>query len=144
MVDDSPEDIFLVKRALDQSGKSQFFQSVPGAEQAILYLKGEGGFANRQEFPFPNLLLVDIKMPGVGGFELFTWLKNHQECKVIPAIAFSSSSLESDVRRVYALGGNAFISKPQDLGTLTELICLTYSFWSRCEVPSPPPAERCA
>ena len=72
-----------------------------------------------------------------------TWLKKHPNCKVIPTIAFSSSFHADDVHQVYALGGNAFMSKPTRLDELTELIQITYRFWSRCQTPLPPAGERC-
>ena len=83
-------------------------------------------------------------MPGVDGFHLLEWLQAHQECKVIPTIVFSSSSHEGDIHRSYVLGANAYAVKPHDLQELTELIKSLHSFWNRCEVPMPPPNDRCA
>lgn len=144
MVDDSPDDIFFVQKALEESGVGQFFHAVSDGKEAIAYLRAEGKFADRQKYPFPNVLLLDLKMPGMNGFDILRWLQNHPECKVIPSIAFSSSYLESDVHQVYVLGGNAFIAKPTRFNELVDLIQTTYKFWSRCQTPPPPPGERCA
>lgn len=143
MADDSPDDVFLVERALLRSGVSSNFYAVPNGREAIAYLQAEGKYANRQQFPFPNAVLMDLHMPGMDGFEVLRWLKNHPECKVIPTIIFSSSPVESDVHEVYVLGGNAYVTKPHDYNELVELIRLTYQFWSRCQVPQPPPGEKC-
>jgi CheY-like chemotaxis protein len=121
-----------------------FFHGVADGEEAVAYLRGEGRFADRQGFPFPNVLLVDLKMPGMDGFGLLEWLQHHPECKVIPTIVFSSSSVEKDVHQSYVLGANAFLVKPTTAEDLVDLIQMTYKFWSRCQTPPPPPSERCA
>lgn len=144
MADDSEEDRFFVQRALDSSGFGTFFFGVKDGQEAIDYLRAIGPFADRKAHPFPNVLLLDLKMPRLGGFDVLKWLGAHPECKVIPTIIFSSSAMESDVHQSYVLGANAFIVKPTSPGELRELIQLTYNFWSRCETPPPPPNGRCA
>lgn len=143
MVDDSENDRFFVQHALDASGVGTSFYGVRDGQEAIEYLKAKGEFADRSKFPFPNILLLDIKMPGVNGFDVLTWLRDHPECKVIPTIMFSSSAMESDVHHAYVLGANAFLVKPTSAAELTRLIQLTYKFWSECQTPAAPPQERC-
>ena len=144
MVDDAEEDIFFVKRALDQSGVGQSFFAVKDGTEAIRYMRGDGEFANRLEFPFPNLILSDLKMPGMDGYEVLQWLRSHPDCAVIPAIIFTSSAITSDIQRAYELGANAYIVKPHDFDELVDLIQVTYRFWSRCHTPAPPLKEKCA
>jgi CheY-like chemotaxis protein len=144
MADDSEEDRFFVHRALDATRVGSFFQGVRDGQEAIDYLQAKGNFSNRSEFPFPNILLVDLKMPGMNGFELLNWLREHPACKVIPTIIFSSSAMESDVHEAYVLGANAFIVKPTSSDELSHLIELMYHFWSHCQTPAPPRHERCA
>src|SRR5579883_3137211 len=79
MADDSREDAMFVKRALDKSGVAKFFHSVLDGSQMIAYLKGQGDYADREAFPFPNVLLCDIKMPGMDGFKVLRWLQDHPE-----------------------------------------------------------------
>ena len=144
MADDSPEDIFLVDRAVQKSGLSRFFHAVNDGEDAIAYMRGLGQYGDRRRFLFPNILLLDLKMPKVDGFGVLRWLAAHPECKVIPTIMFSSSFLEEDVHQAYVLGANAFASKPHDLESLVVLMRDLYSFWSKCQVPAPPAGEKCA
>ena len=143
MADDSKDDAFFVQRALLQSGKGTLFKSVRDGREAVDYLSGEGQYGDRQKFFFPNALLLDLKMPGMDGFGVLEWLNEHPDCKVIPTIVFSSSAIESDVHRVYALGGNAYMVKPNNFEDLVGLIKLTFEFWSRCQTPLPPPEKRC-
>jgi CheY-like chemotaxis protein len=144
MADDSPEDIFFVQRALEKTRLSYVFNSVPDGSEAIAYLKGEGQYADRRKFVFPNVLLCDLKMPLLSGFDVLEWLQEHPDCKVIPTIIFSSSALESDVHQSYVLGANAFLQKPASLDDLIKMMRNLYSFWRDCEVPAPPPGERCS
>jgi CheY-like chemotaxis protein len=80
-------------------------------------------------------------MPGMDGFELLQWLKEHPECGIIPVIVFSSSRREADVRKAYQLGANAYIMKPRKLVELVDVLHSTYEFWSHCERPAIP--KRC-
>jgi CheY-like chemotaxis protein len=144
MADDSEEDVFFVKRALEQSKVAHFFHAVPDGSQALAYVKADGQYADRQAFPFPNVLLCDLKMPGMDGFDVLRWLRDHPRCKVIPTIMFSSSAIEADVLQSYVLGANAYLEKPSSLDDLSTTIQFLYQFWSRCQVPMAPPGDRCS
>ena len=144
MADDSEADLFFVQRALEQSGVGDFFKGVEDGQEAIEYLQCKGRFDDREKYPFPNVLLLDIKMPRLGGFDVLKWLQAHPECKVIPTIVFSSSKHEQDVHQAYVLGANAYIEKPTSTTDLVEVIQTMYKFWSCCETPVPPPGEKCA
>jgi len=138
MVDDMADDRMLVKRALDASGVGVAFVGVEDGQEAIHYLRAEGAYADREQCPVPNVILCDLKMPRVDGFEFLQWVKDHAECAVIPVIIFSSSTIEADVVKAYRLRANAFMSKPSDFNTIVELIRATYRFWSMCERPLVP------
>ena len=79
------------------------------------------------------MLLTDLKMPGMNGFELLQWLRDNPQYSVTPTIVFTSSRMEGDVNRAYGLGANSFMVKPQGLKELVELIRITCEYWSRCE-----------
>ena len=144
MADDSESDILFVKHALEASGVGQFFHAVHDGAEVISYLRGEGKYADRAQYPFPNVLLSDLKMPGLDGYGLLAWLRHHTECSIIPTIIFTSSALPSDVLHVYQQGANAFITKPSSLDLLIQLIRKIYEFWSICEIPPPPIGQKCA
>jgi CheY-like chemotaxis protein len=144
MVDDSAEDVFFVKRALEKSNVRHVLYSVSDGAEAIAYLTGEHQYSDRQKFLFPNVLLCDLKMPGMDGFAVLEWLQSHPQCRVIPTIVFSSSSHESDVHRSYVLGANAYLEKPTTMEGLAETIRSLYSFWTKCEIPLPPPGGHCS
>src|SRR5947209_1880270 len=121
MVDDSPEDIELFTRAFEMQGRTRSFFAVHDGEEAIAYLRCQPPYQNRMSYPSPNIIITDLKMPRMDGFQFLQWLHSHPECSVIPAIVFSGSALEADVRRAYQLGANAFINKPTSSAKLKEI-----------------------
>lgn len=143
MADDSDEDVALVQHALKVNNFPGRLHRVCDGQEAVDYLQARPPFQDRVQNPFPNTILTDLKMPRMDGFGLLTWLRSHPNCAVIPAIVYSSSFLEPDVKTAYQLGANAFISKPHNLEDLIRIIRLTNDFWSLCLRPSPPVGDRC-
>jgi CheY-like chemotaxis protein len=141
MVEDDASDVVLMRRALEKSTGGHQLYVVHDGEEAVAYLCGHGAFADRGLFPFPNIILTDLKMPRMGGFDLLTWLRDHPECSVIPTIVFTGSAESSDVQRAYAMGANSYMVKPASLNDLMELIKYTYEYWRRCERPPPRPPQ---
>ncbi len=139
LVEDDENDTFFVRRAVLHADRGHTVHPVSDATEAIKYLQGEGRYHNREEFPVPNVILTDIKMPLMDGFEFLQWLKTNRSVLIIPIIVYSSSSQERDIRRAYELGANAYITKPHSYETLASTLHSIYDFWSRCEVPPPHP-----
>src|SRR5881394_1754584 len=114
IVEDDDNDAFFVQRAVQKSGIIQLPHICVTVDDAVSYLEGSGNYSDRRGFPFPNLLVSDLKMPGRNGFDLLRWIRDHPQFQVIPTVILSSSSLPEDVKRAYCLGANAYISKPAD------------------------------
>ena len=138
LVEDEDNDIILVQRATERGGAGHTVYAVRDGEEAVHYLRGEGQYADRQKFPLPNVILSDLKMQSMDGFEFLRWLRGHPECSVIPTIVFSSSRQERDVREAYRLGANSYITKPSTAEELMQVLKATYEYWSRCECPPAP------
>jgi len=135
LVEDDDNDIFFVRHATEASGARHAVYGVHDGEEATSYLTGAGQFADRHSFPLPNVILTDIKMPRMGGFELLRWLRTNSQYAVIPTIVYSSSHLEEDVREAYKSGANSFIRKPCSIEEMVEILRIMYQYWSRCECP---------
>jgi CheY-like chemotaxis protein len=114
LVDDSPDDVFLVGRAFRQVGIPNPLVVVGDGDQAIQYLKGEGIYADREQFPIPVLVLLDLNTPRVTGFEVLTWLRQDPDFRHLPVIVLTASTYSPDVTRAYQLGANSFLTKPTD------------------------------
>src|SRR5260370_11411099 len=119
LVDDSPDDVLLIRLALARAGLTHKLMVVADGEKALLYLRGETPFANREEFPLPRLLLLDLAMPRMGGFEVLEWIRSRPELTQIPVIVLTGSALFADSNRAYELGARSFVTKPSDPTALT-------------------------
>lgn len=135
IAEDDPNDAFILQRTLKKVGIHNPTQLVENGEDAIAYLQGEGKYTDRKAFPFPSVIITDLKMPKVDGFGVLQWLKNHPECGVIPVIVLSASAMESDVVRAYQLRANCYLQKPGSAEKFTEMIKLMFDFWHLCKIP---------
>ncbi len=137
VVEDDPNDLFFLKRAFSSVQSKCLMQAVGDGAEAIDYLRGVDDYSDRKLFPMPALILMDLKMPRVDGFEFLSWLRREQGLKLIPVVVFSSSNLPHDVKRAYELGANSFVVKVQDSTTLPDTLQTLASYWLEiCETPA--------
>jgi CheY-like chemotaxis protein len=118
LVEDDPHDVLLVERAFKETPPHlRLCRAADGCE-AVRYLKGEGAYGDRQKYPLPDVILLDLKMPRFNGFEFLAWLRSespdHQ--RLLPVIVMSSSALQQDITRAYALGISAYHDQAGGLG----------------------------
>jgi CheY-like chemotaxis protein len=125
----------LMRRALQQTGRTDAVHQVPNGREAIDYLVGNGKYADRAAFPFPGVLFLDLKMPGLGGFDVLRWMQENPACRVTPTLVLSSSVLERDVELSYALGAHAYLGKPATVTELKRMLGDAYNFWAWCVKP---------
>jgi CheY-like chemotaxis protein len=138
IAEDDEHDAELVRLALKKGGITNPVRIVTNGAETIAYLKAEPPYSDRQQFPFPRLLLLDIKMPVLNGFEVLRWIRSHSECSVVPIVMMSSSRLDSDVETAYRFGANAYMSKPGSFADLVEQFTRLQKFWEICELPKLP------
>ncbi len=130
LVDDDENDALLVKMAFQKNGIQNPVQWAKDGLEAVAYLNGEGGYANRQVHPFPEVLILDLKMPRMSGLELLAWIRDHPEFKVIPTIIMTSSKLDADIEKAYNLGANTYMLKPSSLEELIKMVRAAHEYWS--------------
>jgi CheY-like chemotaxis protein len=138
LAEDDENDILLATRALQKIGSANSVQVCRDGEEATLYLQGAGRYSDRCQFPFPRIVISDLKMPRKGGMEILRWLKNHPACHVIPFIILSASNEPNDVRDAYRAGANCYLKKPSSFEQLQQLLKATFDFWYLCEKPEVP------
>lgn len=137
IAEDNADDLALVTQALSEIPMVNLQITRDGVD-VIRYLQGAGEFADRSQYPMPDLLMLDLKMPELGGMEVLRWLKDHSECRLIAKIILSGSNVEKDVEEAYQLGVNAFFTKPGSFHELQELMRLVVGYWSRSQRPFTP------
>jgi two-component system response regulator len=124
IVDDNPDDIELMRLAFEKAKAPCGLMSAPDGAEAVKYLSGEGKYSDRKHFPMPLLVLLDLNMPRLNGFEVLAWIQKNATSTFPLVITLSYSHLESDIRRAYELGTSAYIAKPVDLDSSVSLVKL--------------------
>ena len=147
LVDDEKNDVFFMQRALTRAGVLNPVRVANNGREAIDYFQGAGRFANRQEFPLPCLVLLDLKLPYVMGLDVLQWIRRQPDLHSIVLI-LSSSAAETDILDAYRFGANAFLVKPSEATQLVDLALGIKNFWlaqpapPQPSVPQPAPRAR--
>jgi CheY-like chemotaxis protein len=126
MVEDNPGDAFLLKQALSEAGFRYTMTVVPNGDEALAYLHSEGRFFGS---PRPDLVLLDLNLPGKTGHEVLREIKEDSKLRSIPVIILSSSEAESDLTMAYDLHANCYIHKPSGLNETLEIASQIAAFW---------------
>jgi CheY-like chemotaxis protein len=143
LVEDDPNDVMLIQRAFQKAGLRNCLRIARDGEEAIEYLSGSGAFADRERFPSPFLMLLDLKMPGTDGFEVLKWARGEPELKRLLIVVLTSSNLQSDVDKAYELGANSYLVKPVEFNEMVNLIQRFEAYWTEINrtPTTPKPAE---
>ena len=129
LVEDNPADQQLTIRAFKKGRGNINLQIANDGVEAMEYLKGVGKFANREKFPIPDLVLLDINMPRKDGKQVLKEIKEDSKLKVIPVIMLTTSDQEKDILDSYNLGVNAYISKPVRINDFVDVVNKLEDFW---------------
>jgi CheY-like chemotaxis protein len=141
LVEDDLNDIFLVKRAFKMARIQNPLQVVTDGQEAINYLQGADKYADRDTFPLPKLMVMDIKMPRRNGFEVLEWVKQNPVLRRVPVVIVSSSDNPADINHAYELGANAYMVKPMDYRAVEHLFHSITHYWGlECAKPELEPA----
>jgi CheY-like chemotaxis protein len=135
-VEDNADDFELLKLASRKCGTPFSLQHAADGEQAIDHLNGAGACADREEYPFPDLVLLDLKMPRLDGFEVLQWIRDNPAIKSLPVMVLAGSSFRADIRRALELGANSYAVKPARFEELEVLVDQIADVWlAREKVP---------
>lgn len=130
-VEDSEDDRFLLERAWNALNFHLALSPVASGEDALDYLGGRSGYADRYTYPLPCIVLLDLKLNGVSGFDVLKWIRQRVELKHLVVIVCSGSDAPEDVARAMQLGANAFVRKPHRLCDWADLLRSVKDFWLR-------------
>lgn len=127
MVDDDEDDIFIMRKELRKAGFSDNdFLALSGGPELLLFLKERE--QQMDEELLPDLILLDINMPRMDGFEVLAQLKSDETVRDIPVIMFSTSSQKADLNRSFSLGAADYLVKPRELNEFREMIAKIKDF----------------
>jgi CheY-like chemotaxis protein len=136
LLEDTEEDVILMKRALRKNGISNPVQVLSDGQEGIEYMQGVGKFSDRLKFPMPDVVILDIKMPRKSGLEFLEWMHDHPELRVIPTVVLSSSHADSDVARAYSLNANTYFVKPNNFDEFVKLVGVMEQYWNNAIKPT--------
>ena len=129
VAEDDPTDAYFFQRAFRRAGLPVVLHFVRDGQEVIDYLQGTGPFADRTAHPPPQLLLLDLKMPRLDGFDVLEWVRQQPGFNGLQVVIFSSSDEAKDINRAYGLGANWYLVKPHSMDELTALVGRFKKFW---------------
>jgi CheY-like chemotaxis protein len=135
IIDDDPSDLELIGRAFGIAADKSMLLCMNNSKDALAYLQGEGVFADREKNPYPSMLITDIKMPGVDGFDILENLQNNPSRAIIPTVVLSSSEDPDDIVTAYKLGANSYFVKPYRYEELCDLASKLLHYWKSNKTP---------
>jgi len=136
LVEDSEDDVLLVRRRMTQAGIVNPIFVVGDGDDAIAYLKGDHIYADRNRFPSPAILLLDLKMPRMSGFEVLNWCKSTNQTRDLFIVVLSHQDELREVSRAYALGAKTFLIKPPSTDDFTNLARSFPDYWELLPNPN--------
>lgn len=129
LVEDEPNDVLLMQRAFQKAKLFNPLQVVGEGEVAVSYLSGESPYGDRGRYPLPALMLLDLKLPGMSGFEVLLWLRQQPGLKRLPVVVLTSSKENTDINRAYEVGANSYLVKPVAFDDLVNIMERLNHYW---------------
>jgi CheY-like chemotaxis protein len=128
-VEDEESDQMILELAFQRAKVSCPLVVVEDGQEAVDYLDGKGRYADRAAHPLPALIVLDLKMPRMSGFDVLAWLAKRPEFKEIPAVVLSSSSSELDINKARQLGAREYFVKPHNMEELVKIVRRMEAHW---------------
>jgi CheY-like chemotaxis protein len=129
LVEDEPTNVFFFQHAAAKAGITNPIHVAKDGREALDYLEGAGEFADRLKYPLPDLVVLDLKLPHATGFDVLKKVRANRQLHGLIVLMLTSSASEDDINTAYALGVNAYLVKPFNLGELFSLVQSIKDFW---------------
>lgn len=130
LVEDDAFDVQLIKTALSRTPGEITLMRVADGDKAVEYLSGAAPFDDREKYPIPITMILDIKLPKRSGFEVLQWLRSQEgPIKRLPTLMLTSSKHQVDINRAFERGANVYLTKPESVRELTSLMADLKTFW---------------
>ena len=129
LVEDNPRDVRLTWRAFEQAGLPHDLRVVRDGDEVLTYLHREGAYKDPQASPRPDVILLDLNLPRMSGHEVLRSVRQDQRFQQIPVIVLTTSGRPDDVRLAYEAGANAYLLKPVEFASFTEIMGHLGKFW---------------
>lgn len=142
LVEDNDDDALLFDRVISKADLGLDMRRVHNGQEGIDYLLGAGSFSDRGQFPFPDVVMLDLRMPICDGFDFLNWKRDQPELACLPTIVMTSSEFHGDVRRSYELGAHSFTMKVKTTDSLSDRVRALRKWWfEHCALVPPAPTD---
>jgi CheY-like chemotaxis protein len=135
LIEDDPVDVMSVRRAFEQNKLTNPLYVVGNGEDGLAFLRHEGQFSSGNDSPRPTLILLDLKMPRMGGLEMLSILKGDPNLRHIPVVALTTSDDESDIQKSFREGVAGYLLKPVTFEKFAAAIKIFNLYWTLSELP---------
>ena len=140
VVEDNENDAMLIGRGLTNACIPNPKHFVKTGEEAVHYLQGVELYSDRKRYPLPALILLDLKLPGMDGFEVLKWIRSQHQFRELRVLVLTCSSEVRDVNRAYQLGANSFLIKPLEFESVRALFStISWHLWNSESIAGPQP-----
>lgn len=139
LVEDNPADVKILQRALRESGWGVELIVARDGEEAVDYLLRQGRHANGEMWRIPDLILLDLNLPGMGGREVLERVRATPRMRAVPVVVLSTSRRTEDIHQMYASGANTYIEKPQDFSRFVQVLQTIHRYWLDTAILPPMP-----
>jgi len=129
IADDNENDAFAINATLKRAGINNSLMMVSDGSDVIAYFKGDKGYGDRTKFPRPSVLLLDLKMPRIGGFAVLEWLREKKELENLLVIVLTGHGELENLKRAYELGARSFLVKPCSVEDVGNLVRAYSMYW---------------
>lgn len=139
LVEDNRDDEELTLRALRKAGVAQDIVVARDGGEAIDYLFGLGQHAGRDVSRVPAVMLLDLKLPRLNGFDVLRRIRADARTRFVPVVVLTSSSEDDDILRCYECGANSYVRKPVEFAAFISTVSIVGTYWMSCN--ERPPAQ---
>jgi len=129
LVEDNPDHVLIIKRGLEGNNVANEICVAKDGQEAMDYLLHQGQYCDAGKAPRPGLILLDIKLPKLDGFEVLSRIKRDPSLKSIPVIILTSSDQEVDIAKGYLHGANSYVSKPMQFSEFVKKVREVELYW---------------
>jgi CheY-like chemotaxis protein len=137
-VEDEENDVLLLQLGFEKAGINHRLQIVGDGQEAVAYLSGSGQYANREQYPSPTLVLLDLNLPCLTGMKVLQWIREQPQFATLPVVMYTSSDHPRDLENARQLGVTEYVLKPSRIGKIAELLQRLSAQWlSAPSVPDP-------
>jgi len=137
LVEDNPDERELIQLAFQEVGTPHEFMVIEDGQQAVDYLLGRGEFAEQTAHENPDIILLDLKLSKLTGFEVLKLIRASEHTAHVPVVVFTSSNIQADTATGYRIGANSMVTKPIEAAQFVECVKVLGSYWLRWNHPPP-------